>query len=337
VRKSLHELGQFEDIVQDGQVLPGKVALWFSEAADVWNDNRPPFDAHKRALYLAIRHQQLPLDVVIEGDDLKDYKILYLTDQHVSRAASKTIAEWVKNGGRLFASAGAGMFDELNQPNKVMRDLYGVELKELEEEKTDVVRFEKQDLPFAKPMDTVRLLWIYAGVPKNEFPVINVRSKFTVKEPGLWGRFRDGSPAIHLNTVGKGEVKYLGYLPGLTYLHSALPKRPVDRGATDDAFMHFLPTDFKPLTYDMFAGGERPVICSERLVENTVVQSKSGTLIPLVNWTGKPIKGLTVTVTIATPTAKVELASGGKVEVKREAGKQTFTLDLDVADALILR
>src|SRR5262249_26469183 len=114
VRKGLHELGKFEDIVQDGGVRPGLAALWFSEAGDVWDDNRAPFDAAKRALYLAVRHQQIPLDVVVEGDDLKVYKVLYLADQHVSRSASKAIAEWVKGGGRLLATAGAGMFDEFN-------------------------------------------------------------------------------------------------------------------------------------------------------------------------------------------------------------------------------
>jgi len=37
------------------------------------------------------------------------------------------------------------------------------------------------------------------------------------------------------------------------------------------------------------------------------------------------------------PTAKVALASGGAVKHKMERGKHVFTLDLDVADALILR
>ncbi len=34
VRKGLHELGEFEDIVQDGKVQPAEAGLWFSEAAD---------------------------------------------------------------------------------------------------------------------------------------------------------------------------------------------------------------------------------------------------------------------------------------------------------------
>jgi hypothetical protein len=56
-----------------------------------------------------------------------------------------------------------------------------------------------------------------------------------------------------------------------------------------------------------------------------------------VNWSNRPIKGLTVTVAFPVPAAKVSLASGGKVTASRKDGKQVFTLDLDVADALILR
>jgi len=82
-------------------------------------------------LYIAIKHQQVPLDFVIEQDaldgSLKNYKVLYLADQHVSRAASKAIAEWVRQGGRLLATAGAGMLDEFDGPNTTLRELFGLE------------------------------------------------------------------------------------------------------------------------------------------------------------------------------------------------------------------
>ena len=68
-----------------------------------------------------------------------------------------------------------------------------------------------------------------------------------------------------------------------------------------------------------------------------IIEAKQGTLIPLINWSGQPIQSLEVIVTIPTPTNKVELASGKPVQVKHEAGRQILTLDLDVADALILR
>ncbi len=83
----------------------------------MWDNHRSPFQCGLRTLYITIRHQQVPLDMVVDGDSLKPSKVLFLTDRNVSRAGSKAIAEWVKKGGRLVATAGAGLLDEFNRPN----------------------------------------------------------------------------------------------------------------------------------------------------------------------------------------------------------------------------
>ena len=58
----------------------------------------------------------------------------------------------------------------------------------------------------------------------------------------------------------------------------------------------------------------------------------------LINWHPRPIKGLVLEPEIfKVPTAKVTLASGRPVQTKQENGRLVCTLDLDVADALILR
>jgi len=334
VRQGLHELGQFEDIVQDGQVRPATAALWFSEAADVWQDNRAPYDAGKRCLYLLVRQQQVPLDVIVEGDDLAAYRVLYLTDRHVSRAASKAIAAWVNNGGQLIATAGAGLFDELNQPNVVLRELLGIEPQELEEA-PEVIHFEKQDLPFAVPLDKITA----AGMQPWTAPAFGVRSKFNVKDKAqVVGTFEDKSPAISVRTVGKGSARYHGFLPGLSYFHPALPKRPWDRGATDESMTHFLPTAMdRNIARLVVTDDTRPVIYSADLVESTVIEAKAGTVIPLINWSGKPLQGVAVTVALPIGTKKPTLASGRPVKMTADKERTVFTLDLDVADALILR
>src|SRR5262249_18051914 len=158
--------------------------------ADVWDNHWPPFDAAKRCLYIALRHQQIPLDFVVDGDDLKNYKVLYLTDANVSLGGSKAIADWVNAGGTLFASAGAGMFDEFNRPNKILSDLLGVEQTKLEEAPGEPIRFEKQDLPFSKPLTTVKLH--LGGVGAGDtlaLPVFGVRSHITVKEKSTVCKF----------------------------------------------------------------------------------------------------------------------------------------------------
>ncbi len=343
VRQGLHELGTFEDIVQDGQVMPGIAALWFSETGDIWNNNASPFDAAKRSLYVAVRHQQLPLDVVVDADavtgGLKPYRVLYLTDQNVSQASSKAIADWVEIGGRLFATAGAGMFDELNRPNETMRRLFGIEQKALDIG-AQPVRLEKQDLPFAAPIDDVK--WTAAG-RHAQIPVIDVRSRFAVRSSSnggatVAGTFSDGSPAVTVRSIGKGRAIYCGFLPGLSYFKPAIPLRPVDRGTTDDSMAHFIPINFDRGASSLIASPavdvERPVVCSDSLVESSVIKAKQGWVISLVNWSSRRVKGLSLKLSLpGVAGADAELASG--LPVRREGDRYVF--DLDVADGLVLR
>ncbi|HMF17175.1 MAG TPA: hypothetical protein VKE98_08210, partial [Gemmataceae bacterium] len=311
VRKAFHELGKFEDIIQDGQVRPGLAAIWCSETADVWDNHRAPFDAAKRCLYIALRHQQIPLDFVVDGDDLKGYQHLYLTDANVSLADSKAIADWVKGGGWLIATAGAGMFDEFNRPNKILRELMAVDQKQLEESPGEPIRFEKQDLPFAKPITTVAIPYRNdAGAPRTKalLPVLGVRSNFVAQEKKyLLHSFPDGTHAILLNKKGKGWgwTFYCGFLPGLSYFQQAMPLRPMDRGTKDQSMTHYLPADFNEMAGKLLAFLRIPwhVKCSEPLVESTVIEAPQGVVIPLINWKGKdglgvPIKNLRVTVNI---------------------------------------
>lgn len=341
VLKSFRELGLFEDIVQSGQIRPAEAALWFSETADIWGDSHGSFAAAKRGLYTAIRHQQIPLDFVIEDDaidgTLVEYKVLYLTDAHVSAAASHKIAEWVQSGGQLFATAGAGMYDELNRPNAILREVLGVEEVSLEVPEDRQITWIKQDLPFAEPIASTS---DQRENGTDDLPVFAVRSRIKLAGAyGLWA-FEDNSPAVTKHTLGKGHATYCGFLPSLSYYKPAIPLRPVDRGATDDSMIHFLPTEFDRGAAALIALPaarlERPVDCSEALVETMVIQSKHGVVIPLMNWSGQPVQRLEISIYIDVP-GTLSLASGAHVKAERKDNKVVATLDLDAADALILR
>jgi hypothetical protein len=332
VAKGLRELGTFEDAVQDGRVQFGRTGLWFGETGDIWGDSKGSFAAAKRALYLAIRHQQAPLDLLIEPDassaTLDSYQAIYLTDRHVDSATSARLAEWVEKGGSLFATAGAGMFDEFDRPNKTLRTLLGADETALDVPEDRKIVWIKQDLPFSEPLTTAGTL-----------PVLSARSRFTpAKEASVELTFKDGTPAVVHRVAGKGSATYCGFLPGLSYFHSAIPKRPVDRGATDDAFIHFLPSDFHQGAQDLIskplAKISKPVYCNAPLVESTLIESKSATLVPLINWTRTPVASLEVS--IETPRKNARAATGSNVSTKREGSRLVCRLPLEVADALIL-
>ncbi|QDU96846.1 beta-galactosidase trimerization domain-containing protein [Lignipirellula cremea] len=345
VLKSFRELGTYEDIIQQGQVKAGQAALWFSETGDIWGDSKGSHAAAKRGLYTAIRHQQIPLDFIVEDDALSgvlsQYKVLYLTDAHVSSAASTKIAAWVQAGGQLFATAGAGMFDEQNQPNATLRNLLGVQQQSLEEPADKQIIWLKQDLPFTASMATVD--WPVSEDPPEAvaMPVYSVRSRITTTEKPM-AMFRDGGPAVVVRQAGKGKATYCAFLPSLSYYAPAIPQLPVDRGASDDAMVHFLPTDFDPQAAALIAApaeGLHPsVLCSQPLVESTVIESKSGTAVFLVNWTPDRVSDLKVTITLPGTGKKAKLASGAPLKMETgENGAQVVTLDLETADVLIFR
>jgi len=335
---SFRELSLFDDIVQNGHVDGAKTAMWFSETADVWGDSKGSFAAAKRALYTAIRHSQVPLDFVVEEDavdgTLNKYKMLYLTDAHVSLAASKAIASWVSSGGELFATAGAGMFDEYNRPNKVLRDLMGVEQVGLDSPKEEQIIWLKQHMPFAKPLDQVQV------ADGGKTPVIGVRCRLRVTKGEVLGTFSDKSPAIVRRKVAKGRSTVCGFLPSLSYYHRSFPLAPVDRGASDEAMVHFLPTSFDQTASELIAEPTSklvlPVKCDLAMVETTVIRSPRGVVVPLINWSRNEAK-CTVEIRTKLPSGNARLASGALLEISRENGVTTVSFDLKVADALIFR
>ncbi len=328
ILRSFRELGQFEDIIQSGRKRPAKAALWFSETADIWGDNHGSFSAGKRTLYSAIIHQGTPLDFVIEGDNLKNYHVLFLADAHVSRRASEAIAEWVKAGGTLFATAGAGMFDELNRPNTLLRSILGVIPIGLDTPASSFVGMVKQELPFALPVDEI------VGKPGST-PVYGVRSRIKLAGAKIQLKFKSGSPALTLHTQSRGQAHYAAFLPGLTYFAPGTPKVPVDRGTTAQASAHFIPTSFDNRIAKLlqFANAANPVKCSEPLVEANIIDSSKGSVVILSNWSGGPVKALEVSLPPNLAKKKITVASGAAFKIN----ENKVTLDLDVADALILR
>ena len=61
-------------------------------------------------------------------------------------------------------------------------------------------------------------------------------------------------------------------------------------------------------------------------------------MLVLINWHPRPVKEfLFEPEQLKLPTGKITLASGRPVQTKQENGRLVCTLDLDVADALILR
>jgi hypothetical protein len=200
----------------------------------------------------------------------------------------------------------------------------------------------KQDLPPARPLDKV--WWLRGDRWIVDVPVIAWKQTLTPTDGKVVGAYADGRPAVVEKVHGRGRAVLFGFLPGLTYLKSGLPLRPVERSGTDAGFNHFLPTamdgQLRERLVDDFLPPDfvRPVDCSEPLVETTCIDTPArGRLaVPLVNYSGRPIAALRVQVAGLAGVKAARSVERGPLRAETVDGATVFTLPVDVADMLLV-
>jgi hypothetical protein len=377
VHRCTHEAGVFEDYVLDGKVRPAKVGLLLSSVDElvtgVHNFSLALHNNERKALYLALRHAQVPVDFLSEDDVIdgvaKDYAVIYVTQQFVHSKCVDALQKWCEAGGTAVAMAGGGFFNEFQKENPAAAKLYGATGLKIETDPNLVPKhllkenqpfLPKHDLPRYEPVDAVQ--WNLGGLPKKgkedvnqpshvyNVPVIAWKQPLAVGDGTAVGTFKDGSPAVVVKKHGAGRAVLFGFLPGLAYLKHALPVRPVDRGASPESFAHFLPTgiathllarlvdDFLPRR----GADVRPVVTTDGLVEATCIDTpaKDGRpaklAVPLVNWVGAPLTSLTVTVRGVENPAKVRSVERGELKFTQLKGGIQITMPLDVADMILI-
>ncbi len=356
-----HEAGKFEDYVVDGKVRPAKVGLLLSSADDVITGvNNFSFAMHhneRKAIWYALRHCHVAVDFISEDDVIeglaKDYRVIYVTQQYLQRKALSALKKWVEAGGTLVSMCGGGFMDEFQRPNPEALALYGVKSQRVVVDPNLVSKYllkenqpflTKQDLPLYEPID-----FVIDG--RDKVPVIVWKQEIAVSDAIVNYVFTDKHPAKMTVTRGKGGVILYGFLPGQAYLKSGLPIRPPDRGSTNAAFAHFLPTEmdsmsrafiFSPIIGAVDLNDGQPVATSDRLVEATCIDTpaKDGKpariAVPLMNFTGKPISKLDVTIRDVKPGAKVKSVERGELKPTFVDGVMIVELPIDVADMLLI-
>ena len=216
----------------------------------------------------------------------------------------------------------------------------------------------KQDLAFAEVLDTASVTTAGAAgagagaatagaAPQKQLTIVGEKAIFKAPaDATILAKFdSDGSPAAYSRTVGKGTAVFLAFYSGLSYFHPAIPKKPVARGSTDECFNHWVPRDFNVAARMLVAApalgvaGVAPVLSTEPRVDIGVLAAAGkGTVLPVTNWAGNPVKGLQLTLQFKCEFSTATLASGGVVKATLlPSGFHAFTFDVDVADALILR
>ena len=266
------------------------MCILHSETDDIWFNGLQFSPAAKRTLYLALRHSQLAVDIVIEedaiGGHLQHYSVLYIIDQHVSEPAMAAISDWVKTGGIAYIEAGGAALNEFNETGHTRAtlapfDSLGLWTGGPADNINQSIMFSKQDLPFAEALDsytTVLGAWNHSGTNTStqsgsstsgglqqghaalgafgEKEIVRMKPAALVdgSPTTIVEQFTDGTPSIMKTSVGHGVIVFSLFHLGFSYFKDALPPgQPADRGSTDQNNNHWVPTKFSTPAREIIA------------------------------------------------------------------------------------
>lgn len=369
VAEVCHEIGAAEEVLMDAMPRKAQTAILYSVPYDIWNvgfDNSQGME--RMHTYLALRHGQVPVDVLSNEDVrdgyLRDYKVAYLFGEQLDRRDVTPLADWVKRGGTLMLSPGAASKDELNQPSDALDKALGLERKPLE----TLQKFHgpgNQIGQVLKPQGKVSLLGD-DGKQVATVDLLACRQQFgETREARVLARFDDGQPAAVEVARGRGRVLLVGFMPALAYIHEAWnkasvaekreelveplaavaqalalsgehPEKPVRVKRQD----HFpVPFEYPAALRDFIlapgrlARVERPVETETPQVEATFMEGETGWVVPLANYTGEPLKSLKLTIRPGRASEAIYSARAGLLVENPRRGKEiTVTIPLESTD-----
>ena len=355
VRDVTYEIGAVDDLIADGRMRPATVGILLSESTDLWDRVTPgtaeglkPDDAddfpstaynlERKCLWTALRHAQIPVDVVVE-DDLIDgsahrYRVLYLAADRLSRSAQIGLAAWVRDGGTLISMAGGGFKDEYNEPISTLLPVFGLRGESLEKVTTFIRP--RIELPRLRPLDTIVSR---AGGEEIAVPALAFRQRLdALPTTEVLARFSDGSPAATANRYARGQAILWGTLLGAGYVQSGFPSPlpPPDRGP----FTHTPLTGFRGDLGQLIAGPALPFArrgaeCSEPLVETGLLETDRAVLVPLACLLDGP-RAVDLTVHEVGPATRVWSVRQGPLPLTQVGTSVRTSLRLDPTDFVVV-
>jgi len=368
----VREIGGAEDLLYPAKKKKAEVAILYSFSTDIWSinyaeDKFMPLTADRTASYgfdrmfiwLALTHANIPVDFISENtvaaNGLQGYKACYFAGRNLARNAAMQLTDWVKHGGTLVTTAGAGVSDEYNRPLGVLEEILPAGYGRLDvfqpfqsewNARADILALNlREQVTMAK--DGARLA------------VLSVKQELLPK-PGatIAGTFAGGAPAIVMRRAGKGTVTAYGFLPGLAYVWPALVmqqriadnnRKSADKqtGMPDPSLIlsekdlsrrSSSPWQYPAEVRNAIAGSalrakvDIPVRCSAPLVDAVCMVTDRGIVVPLANYTLQPLKKVTLAVEVTKPVRRVESVHHGKLPFTQKAGRVQCSLPLVETD-----
>ena len=315
-----------------------KVAKGFSDATN-HNMNAATVDylAEVFNLYLALQHENIPVDFVDEedlsSDGLKPYRVLYVTAPNVPDEGQKAIQGWVNSGGHLVTSPGAMRFDRYDEASNIFWKTINLEES----------RHERLHVPNTNSLKIVDTL---LGVNQSQTDGLQIPGTRTTLGGTMKAKTNslvfksDNSSAIAGLIHGKGNITHFAFFPGITYWKS-------QKGTKDGLPIGFNEECRKLITKPVMDSIKNhkeslPVqlAIDSGMIETPVLISEKGIAITLLNWRGEPVAELPMNVKCDFKPASVTSVKHGNVPFKyndKSNPSLEFKIPLDAVDVLMIK
>jgi hypothetical protein len=256
---------------------------------------------------------------------LKDYRVLYSADPCISTAATRAIADWVKDGGTLVGTCAAASRDEfgLTHEDWAPLSLFGIDPKMTVERQPGEYRV-RGKLNTIPELDRIK-------TDAGELGCIGVKVKTRAVSAEIKGTFaKDGTPAIFERRTGKGRTVFIAATPGVSYIKDAkfvanelaekwpaanrraLTRYAEEAGAAPLVQLVLTPK-LKPGTYTQ-SQIQQIVNQAHPIVESGIYDAMTGSALVLANFTYQPIEALRVEMPVRQRIASVKSLEHGALK-----------------------
>ena len=339
-----------EELIYPGKPLISKVAILTPQSSLVWdqkemeiasgivdatnvnqNNATTTYMAEVYNLYLALMHQNIPVDFVDETDILDskmmaNYKVLYITAPNLPSECVKTLQRWIEAGGILVTTFAAITADRYDEPSNSFYLWAGMKIDENAHPRTIVSWNKWKD----SQVDEIKTKQYSFKAAWSKGKIVSSK-----KNAEIIATFPDESPAAVFTPAGKGGILHFTFYPGCSYFLSQ-----IESGKTG---YNNLPCGFSKEIRDLIlypvekAAINKMVLVSEPMIEAIPLVSEKGIAITVLNWSGQEKEKIKIEIQCLQKIRELESVSIGKIPFVYEKGKVFCEIPLKDVDVLLLR
>ncbi len=351
-------IGSAEELLWPGKRPKPEVAILMPRSAQMWdareqkiakgysdatnhNLNAATVDylAEVFNLYLALQHENIPVDFVDEEDllsnGLKPYKVLYVTAPNIPDEGQKALLSWIDSGGHLVTSPGAMRFDRYDEPSSVFWKT--IKLEESKHERLHVPNTNS-----LKMVDTL------IGMDQSQASGLQIPGTRTTLGPPTKTNpntpvFKsDNSAAIAGLIHGKGNITHFAFFPGIAYWRS-------QKGSKDGLPVGFSEECRKLITKPVMSSLKNnnnslqvQLSMDSGMIETPLLISEKGIAMTMLNWGGEPVRNLMASVKCDFKPVAVTSVKHGPIPFKYKDQDKTspsleFQIPLDAVDVIMIK